>query len=77
MTDLHVVETANGKALVFGGRAASVSVGDARLNVVPVFIESSADSSFGDGIDGLLGNSFLGNFDANFKGGFLELQPRA
>jgi clan AA aspartic protease (TIGR02281 family) len=75
MTDLHVVETANGKTLAFGGRAASVSVGDARLNNVPVFIEPSADSSLGNDSDGLLGLSFLGNFRTHLDGGWLVLEP--
>ncbi len=70
-----VVTTANGATWVPGGRARSISVGGAHLSDVPVFIENSADPSFGFGVDGLLGLSFLGNFQVRVGGGMLELRP--
>jgi clan AA aspartic protease (TIGR02281 family) len=75
-TESQIVSTANGDALVFGGRADSISLGDARLGSVPIFIQTSTNSSFGKGIDGLLGLSFLGNFQVRINAGLLELRPR-
>ncbi len=68
--------TANGKVLVFGGRADFLSVGGARLNSVPVFIQAdSSTGAFGPGIDGLLGLSFLGNFRVHLGPGIVDLVP--
>jgi aspartyl protease family protein len=69
------VDTANGRIWVSGGRADYISLGEARLNGVPMFIETSTNSSFGDNIDGLLGLSFLGNFHVQINDGALELRP--
>lgn len=69
-----VVTTPMGKTWLPGGRADNISLGDARLSDVPVFIQNSADRSFGDGVDGLLGLSFLGNFHVRIDGGVLELR---
>jgi clan AA aspartic protease (TIGR02281 family) len=70
-----IVTTAMGKTWLPGGRADHISLGGARLSDVPVFIQNSADRSFGDGVDGLLGLSFLGNFHVRIGGGVLELRP--
>jgi aspartyl protease family protein len=70
-----IVTTANGATWIPGGHARSISLGGARLSDVPVFIENSAAQSFGYGIDGLLGLSFLGNFRVRVGGGALELRP--
>jgi len=70
-----IVTTALGKTWLPGGRADHISLGGANLSDVPVFIQNSAQRSFGDDIDGLLGLSFLGNFDVRIGGGVLELRP--
>jgi clan AA aspartic protease (TIGR02281 family) len=70
-----IVTTPMGKTWLPGGRADRISLGEARLSDVPVFIQNSADRSFGDGVDGLLGLSFLGNFHVRIGGGGLELRP--
>jgi clan AA aspartic protease (TIGR02281 family) len=70
-----VVTTPMGKTWLPGGRADHISLGGARLSDVPVFIQNSASGSFGDGVDGLLGLSFLGNFHVRISGGALELRP--
>jgi hypothetical protein len=70
-----IVTTPMGKTWLPGGRADHISLGEARLSDVPVFIQNSADRSFGDGVDGLLGLSFLGNFHVRIGGGGLELRP--
>jgi len=69
------VNTANGQTWVPGGRADYISIGTARLNQVPVFIQSADDGSFGKDADGLLGLSFLGNFQVRLNAGVLELRP--
>jgi len=70
-----VVSTANGETWLPGGRAEFIQVGGARLADVPVFIKTAESGSFGDGVDGLLGLSFLGNFRVKIGGGALELRP--
>jgi aspartyl protease family protein len=70
-----IVTTPMGKTWLPGGRADHISLGAARLRDVPVFIHTSDDGSFGEGVDGLLGLSFLGNFHVQFSGGALELRP--
>jgi hypothetical protein len=72
--DLQIINTANGEAVVFGGRADYISVDGARVNRVPVLITRS---SIGDGIDGLLGLSFLREFkwSPDYEHGSLELRP--
>jgi Aspartyl protease len=73
--ETHIVNTANGEVAVLGGRANSISLGDARLNSVPVFIQDSTSSLFSKDVDGLLGMSFLGNFHYISEPGFLQLSP--
>src|SRR5208282_526522 len=70
-----IVLTPLGKTWLPGGRADHISLGGASLSDVPVFIQNSADRSFGDGVDGLLGLSFLGNFHVRIDRGALELRP--
>jgi clan AA aspartic protease (TIGR02281 family) len=71
----EVVTTANGQATVLVGRADKISLGGASLRNVPVYIQNSAAASLGDGIEGLLGLSFLGNFQIHIANGALELKP--
>jgi hypothetical protein len=73
--ETHIVNTANGEAGVFGGRADFISLGGARLNSVPIFIQDSTNSLFSKDVDGLLGMSFLGNFHYISEPGFLQLSP--
>jgi predicted aspartyl protease len=60
-----VVSTANGDTTVMTGRAEVISVGGASLKNVPVYIQGSDSAGLGEGIDGLLGLSFLGNFQVS------------
>jgi aspartyl protease family protein len=69
-----VVVTANGSTWEAGGRAEIIAVGGASLKHVPVLIHGADKDSFGDGIDGLLGLSFLGNFQVRIDNGTLELR---
>jgi hypothetical protein len=56
------------------GRAKRISLSDASVNNVPIFIQTTDKENFGNGIDGLLGLSFLGNFKFSINKGVLELQ---
>lgn len=69
-----MTNTANGKVWQMGGRAKHISLGGASANNVPIFIQTTDKGNFGDGIDGLLGLSFLGNFKFSINKGILELQ---
>ena len=73
--DGSMTQTANGAVWVMGGRAKTISLGDAQAANIPVFIQTSDQKDFGPGIDGLLGLSFLGNFKFTVNDGVLELEP--
>ena len=66
------VETANGVVLVGVGRAKTVSLGEATVRDSQIYI---AGDSLGDGVDGLIGLSFLGNFQVQIGDGILSLKP--
>jgi clan AA aspartic protease (TIGR02281 family) len=70
-----IVSTANGNTTVMTGRAEKISIGGANLKNVPVYIQNSNSAALGEGIDGLLGLSFLGNFQVHIANGTLELKP--
>lgn len=67
--------TANGVTWHAGGRADVIALGDATSHKVPVFIQTTETHSLGEGIGGLLGMSFLGNFKFSMSRGTLELKP--
>lgn len=71
----NVVTTANGRTWVNGGLAATMTLGGASLKNVPLHVHGAAGASLGDGVDGLLGLSFLGNFKVSLNNGMLELAP--
>ncbi len=58
-----------------GGRANEIALGDAVSRNVPVFIQTTDKNTFGKGIGGLLGLSFLGNFNFSMNKGVLQLKP--
>lgn len=70
-----VVVTANGRIWVNGGRAETMSLGDASLKNVPLHVQDAASAPLGEDVDGLLGLSFLGNFQVRLNNGLLELRP--
>ena len=43
---------------------------------MPVVVQNVDDNSYGPGVDGLLGMSFLSRFDLQMSGGFLEIRTR-
>lgn len=72
--DGHVVTTANGKVWLPGGRAGTIAVGGATARDVPLWVQAERDGLF-DGMEGLLGLSFLGNFRMTLGDGTLTLAP--
>ena len=43
---------------------------------VPVAIQKVDENSYGVGVDGLLGMSFLSRFEVQMAGGFIEVRTR-
>ena len=56
------LHTANGITDGKLGRAATVQLRSLHAKDVPIVVEDDAKATFGDGIDGLLGMSFLSRF---------------
>lgn len=73
-SDGALVSTANGDVWVMGGRAEEISLGKARAQNIPIFVQEDG-KGFGRDIDGLLGLSFLGNFKVTLNQGQLVLEP--
>ena len=72
------VNTANGPIQTFVSQADSITLGGLTTGRVFVTIQSPNASGFGPGIDGLLGLSYLGNFDFRLGDGLLTLElPRS
>lgn len=70
-----MAHTANGRTWVDGGLAETMTLGGASLKKVPLHVHGTAGDSLGEGVDGLLGLSFLGNFKVSLNNGVLELSP--
>ncbi|WP_192579569.1 retroviral-like aspartic protease family protein [Achromobacter xylosoxidans] len=60
------VQTANGHTDVHTGMAKRIQIRQVAANQVPVVVQAGAESAFGPGVDGLLGQSFLSRFDTHF-----------
>lgn len=68
--------TANGMTKGKLSKADTVSLGKLRAKDVPVVVQDLDDKSFGAGVDGLLGLSFLSRFEMQVSGGFIEIRTR-
>jgi clan AA aspartic protease (TIGR02281 family) len=68
--------TANGQAKGKLTKAEKVSLGKLEASSVPVVVQKLDDKSYGAGVDGLLGMSFLSRFDMQMAGGFIEVRTR-
>lgn len=66
--------TANGPAKALLTRTDAVALGKLRAGSVPVAVQEL--NSYGRGIDGLLGLSFLSRFEVQLAGGFIEIRTR-
>jgi len=68
------MKTAGGRVLAEIGYANSVGVGKAEASGVVVAVHRAADNPFGDGIDGLLGMSFLSRFNVTLSPSAIDLK---
>jgi aspartyl protease family protein len=70
------LSTANGLAKGKLAKAEAVGLGKLRASNVPVVVQDTDARSYGSGVDGLLGMSFLSRFDLQISGGFIEIHTR-
>jgi clan AA aspartic protease (TIGR02281 family) len=56
------LNTANGSSTAKRGRAATIQLRSLQAKDVPIVIQDDAKGAFGEGVDGLLGMSFLSRF---------------
>ena len=68
--------TANGQTKARLAKADKVTLGKLEATNLPVAVQKADDKSYGPGIDGLLGMSFLSRFDVQVAGGFIEVRTR-
>jgi clan AA aspartic protease (TIGR02281 family) len=74
--DSVTLMTANGPARAKLSKASKVVLGKLEATNVPLVVQDVDDKSYGPGIDGLLGMSFLSRFDVQMAGGFIEVRTR-
>lgn len=70
------LSTANGMAKAKLAKADAVTLGKLNARGVPVVVQNTDSKSYGAGVDGLLGMSFLSRFEVQMAGGFIELRSR-
>jgi aspartyl protease family protein len=68
--------TANGQAKGNLTKADKVSLGKLEASNVAVVVQKLDEKSYGAGVDGLLGMSFLSRFEMQMAGGFIEVRTR-
>ncbi|KRR09060.1 hypothetical protein CQ12_33040 [Bradyrhizobium jicamae] len=70
------VATANGLTKAKLTKADKVKLGKLEATNVPVAIQNTDAKSYGAGVDGLLGMSFLSRFEVQMAGGSIEVRTR-
>jgi clan AA aspartic protease (TIGR02281 family) len=70
------LNTANGTSTAKRGRAATIQLRSLQAKDVPIVIQDDAKVSFGDGVDGLLGMSFLSRFKLTVDAKNVRLSAR-
>lgn len=70
------LNTANGTVDGYLTRAQSVKLRSLESNRVQVVVQVDDDEDFGDGVDGLIGMSFLSRFDLVMDNKTLRIRPR-
>jgi clan AA aspartic protease (TIGR02281 family) len=68
--------TANGPAKAKLSKADKVMLGKLEAINVPVAVQKADDKSYGNGVDGLLGMSFLSRFEVQMASGSIEIRSR-
>lgn len=74
-TEITLV-TANGTAKATLSKADKVQLGKLEATNVPVAIQKVDEKSYGAGVDGLLGMTFLSRFEVQMAGGSIEIRTR-
>jgi clan AA aspartic protease (TIGR02281 family) len=69
--------TANGMAKAKLSKADKVQLGKLEATNVPVVVQDADEKSYGAGVDGLLGMSFLSRFEVQMAGGSIEIRTRS
>jgi clan AA aspartic protease (TIGR02281 family) len=69
------LHTANGIAEGQRGRADTIQLRSLKAKSVPVVVEADSAAAYGDGIDGLLGLSFLSRFNVTIDGHTVRIAP--
>ena len=68
--------TANGQTSGSLTRADRVRLGKLQAQNIPLVVQKTDDRSYGPGVDGLLGMSFLSRFEMKLADGFIEIRTR-
>jgi aspartyl protease family protein len=68
--------TANGTAKAKLSKADKVQLGNLEATNVPIVVQNLDEKSYGVGVDGLLGMSFLSRFEVQMAGGSIEVRTR-
>jgi clan AA aspartic protease (TIGR02281 family) len=68
--------TANGMVKAQLSKACRVTLGKLEANNVPVAIQTADEKSYGPGVDGLLGMSFLSRFEVQMTAGVIEIRTK-
>jgi clan AA aspartic protease (TIGR02281 family) len=70
------MNTANGVTDGKRGRAAAIQLRSLQAKDVPIVVETDAKAAFGDGVDGLLGMSFLSHFKVSIDAQAVRISSR-
>ncbi|MGJ4947835.1 aspartyl protease family protein [Bradyrhizobium sp. HKCCYLS20291] len=70
------LNTANGETKARLSRADKVKLNSLQATGIPVAVQDDSRKDYGNGIDGLLGMSFLSRFDVQIAADFVEVRPR-
>ena len=71
------LHTANGVGEGKRGRAATIQVRSLQAKNVPIVVQDDAKGTYGAGIDGLLGMSFLARFKLTIDAHAVKIGPRS
>jgi clan AA aspartic protease (TIGR02281 family) len=70
------IHTANGVADGKQGRAATIQLRTLAAKDVPIVVQADAKAAYGDGVDGLLGMSFLSHFNVSISNQAIKISSR-
>jgi clan AA aspartic protease (TIGR02281 family) len=70
------LHAANGVAEGKRGRAKTIEVRSLKANDVPIVVQTDKRGMYGEGVDGLLGMSFLSRFHVTIDSNSVKLSPR-